>query len=116
MEYTGFIRKLDSFGRITLPVELKARKESQIFRSYIKNDILHIEHAKEGRKLDELGRYTIPKEARKYLGFKNREPLKIIEVSDKCLAFVPENEKLTICMRDLDEKDREAIEKILKLR
>jgi bifunctional DNA-binding transcriptional regulator/antitoxin component of YhaV-PrlF toxin-antitoxin module len=81
----------------------------------VKNGILYIEHDSHGRALDELGRYTIPKESRVVLGYKERQPLKIVEVSDTCICFIPDGNRITIEMEKLTKKDQEAIRKILKI-
>jgi bifunctional DNA-binding transcriptional regulator/antitoxin component of YhaV-PrlF toxin-antitoxin module len=115
MTYTGFIRKLDKLGRITIPSELKVRKIGQRYKSFIKDGKVYIQHDDCGRELDELGRYTIPKESRTAMGYKEKQALKIIEISDTCICFVPDGEKLVIEMDKLTKKDKEAIKRILKI-
>jgi bifunctional DNA-binding transcriptional regulator/antitoxin component of YhaV-PrlF toxin-antitoxin module len=115
MTHTGYVRKLDKLGRITIPVELKVRKIGQRYKSFVKDGKVYIQQWDCGRELDELGRYTIPKESRVLLGYKEKQALKIIEISDTCICFVPEGEKVVVEMEKLTKKDQEAIRKILKI-
>lgn len=101
----GFVRRLDSLGRVTIPKEFRRSLELEEFEPmdmYIVDKVIHLIPGK-GRRLDELGRYTVPIEVRRTLRFEQNEFVDIyIENNEICIK----KEMLQCVICGADEEDK----------